>query len=194
MYEMPALFMVLLGCKPRGRHTEQHDVYFGIGEKLSDLAADINRFWPEAKGKLHIDAWRKVSQAGGYEVSILSREKKEETGLPGRPQLYFINLGGYQAGSFEEFHQKLLLAAADPGEAVKQAKSTDFFSQAGFPGASSHVDDKYGLDVDDLHKVEDILPAPQRKLFRIELIPAPFPEDDEFRLGYLTLDKLQREG
>ena len=30
------LFMVLLGCTPRGRNTEQHDI-FGVGEELQDL-------------------------------------------------------------------------------------------------------------------------------------------------------------
>ncbi|MGN6440105.1 MAG: DUF1543 domain-containing protein [Agriterribacter sp.] len=33
--------MLLLGCKPAGRHTEQHDVFFGIGASLKDLIPDI---------------------------------------------------------------------------------------------------------------------------------------------------------
>lgn len=46
--------MVLLGCTPKGRTTEQHDVFFGIAENLSELTSQMNKFWPEAKGKLHI--------------------------------------------------------------------------------------------------------------------------------------------
>lgn len=52
------LFMVLIGCKPEGRHTEQHDIFFGIGSELRDLIPDMLAFWPEANGKLHIDGWR----------------------------------------------------------------------------------------------------------------------------------------
>ncbi|WP_325645076.1 DUF1543 domain-containing protein, partial [Chitinophaga sp.] len=43
------LFMVVLGCTLEGRHTEQHDVFFGIGNQLSDLVPDMKAFWPEAK-------------------------------------------------------------------------------------------------------------------------------------------------
>jgi hypothetical protein len=50
------LFMVLLGCTPAGRNTEQHDVFFSIGSGLKDLIPDIVDCWPEAKGKIHIDA------------------------------------------------------------------------------------------------------------------------------------------
>ncbi len=53
--------MVLVGCKPKGRYTEQHDVFFGIGSQLSDLAPQLKEFWPEAANKLHIDGWREVN-------------------------------------------------------------------------------------------------------------------------------------
>ena len=49
------LYMVLLGCKPEGRHTEQHDVFFGIAPALKDLIPAFKSFWPEAKGKIHVD-------------------------------------------------------------------------------------------------------------------------------------------
>jgi hypothetical protein len=54
------IYMILLGCKPPGRNTEQHDLFFGIGRSLSDVKGDILDFWTEAGGKIHIDAWREV--------------------------------------------------------------------------------------------------------------------------------------
>ncbi|MFV8358664.1 DUF1543 domain-containing protein, partial [Flavobacterium sp. XS1P32] len=48
------LYMLMLGCTPAGRLTEQHDIFFGIGKSLKDLIPQIKNFWPEAKGKLHI--------------------------------------------------------------------------------------------------------------------------------------------
>lgn len=46
------LFMLLLGCKPPGRHTEQHDIFFGIAASLRDLVPEIQAFWPELQ-KIH---------------------------------------------------------------------------------------------------------------------------------------------
>jgi hypothetical protein len=40
------LFMVLIGCKPEGRHTEQHDIFFGIAQTLADLVPQLKSFWP----------------------------------------------------------------------------------------------------------------------------------------------------
>jgi hypothetical protein len=48
----PKLFMLLLGCKPLGRNTEQHDIFFGIADSLPELKPEILNFWPEAQGKI----------------------------------------------------------------------------------------------------------------------------------------------
>ena len=53
------LYMILLGCTPDGRHTEQHDIFFGIGTGLEDLIPEIQEFWSDG-GELHIDAWREM--------------------------------------------------------------------------------------------------------------------------------------
>ena len=54
------LYMVLIGCRPKGRHTEQHDIFFGIASALKDLIPEMYRFWPGAKGNMHIDGWRGI--------------------------------------------------------------------------------------------------------------------------------------
>jgi hypothetical protein len=55
------LYMIMLGCTPKGRFTEQHDIFFGIGTSVKELVPDMKAFWPDAKGKIHIDAWQKVT-------------------------------------------------------------------------------------------------------------------------------------
>jgi len=40
------LFMLMLGCVPPGRHVEQHDVFFAIGESLTQLVPEIKAFGP----------------------------------------------------------------------------------------------------------------------------------------------------
>ncbi|MEY4627966.1 MAG: hypothetical protein RLZZ595_292, partial [Bacteroidota bacterium] len=72
----PRLYMVLIGCKPKGRHTEQHDVFFGIASSMKELLPQIIAFWPEAEGDLHIDAWREVTHVGGQQVQVMEKSSK----------------------------------------------------------------------------------------------------------------------
>ncbi len=179
--------MLLLGCRPQGRLTEQHDIFFGIGNELKDLLPDIKAFWPEAQGNIHLDAWREVNVVDSYSVQIVERKKA----LPvNSTKLFFINLGGYKQGDFEEYHYKMLAAAINKDEATKIAKQTTFFKHTGFKGASAHVDDKYGIDVDDMYEIKDILPEKYKQQYAIVLSPAGLINEDELHLGYLRLYKI----
>lgn len=44
MKEKLKLYMVMLGCTPEGRFTEQHDIFFGIGYSLKELIPKMNLF------------------------------------------------------------------------------------------------------------------------------------------------------
>ena len=177
------LFMLLIGCTPQGRNIEQHDIFFGIGNSVKDLIPDVINFWPEAKGKLHFDAWREVTNVNGFEVKVIPHEK-----INNSAKLFFINLGGYKQNEFEEFHYKLIVAAGDKGEAIRQAKDTAFYKHTGFEGATSHIDDKYGVDVDDVFEIADILPAEIKKQYSLLITPGTDAlPDDELHLGYFKL-------
>lgn len=180
---MMKLFMLLIGCKPEGRHTEQHDIFFGIGNSVKDLLPDVINSWPEAKGKLHLDAWREVTNVNGFGVTVIPHQKFDNS-----PKLFFINLGGYKQNEFEEFHYKMIVAAGDKGEAVRQAKNTAFYKHTNFKGADSHIDDKYGVDVDDFFEIEDILPAEIKNKYSLLITQSTdsHPED-EVHLGYFKL-------
>lgn len=181
--------MALLGCKPPGRYTEQHDVFFGIAHNLAELLPAMSRFWPEAAGKFHIDAWRAVTHVDGYAVTIA--ERTSVTAAPAPAQLFFLNLGGYKPGEFEEYHYKMLVAEADKTAAIQRAKQTAFYQHTGFTGATSHIDDKYGVDVDDAYEIADILPVEMKEKYSI-VLKKQAGEEDPFRLGYLTPEKLRR--
>ena len=81
------LFYVILGCTPKGRNIEQHDVFFGIGAQLRDLVPAMKDFWPEAKGKIHLDAWQEVKFLDGFEVKIIEKTKNSAEN-----QLFFMPL------------------------------------------------------------------------------------------------------
>lgn len=179
--------MLLIGATPDGRNIEQHDIFFSIGENIRDILPQASEFWPEAKNSLHIDAWRLVTLVNGYAVEI------SEQSLEDSAQLFFINLGGYKRGEFEEFHYKMVVAAKDKGEAVKQSKQTAFFQHTGFKGATAHIDDKYGVDVDDIYAIPDILPKAIKKKYSINIKPAEVDTaEDELHLGYFRLDNVDR--
>lgn len=180
-----ALYMLLLGCKPQGRNIEQHDLFFSIGESLKSLAPSIVQFWPEAAPKIHIDAWRQVNTVDGYDIRVVPKQEAIATATPLR--LFFINLGGYKENEFEEFHYKILAVAPDKATAIRQAKTTAFFKHAN----AAHVDDKYGVDVDDIYAIEEILPQHIKQQYSISITrpTAPAPAD-ELHMGYFKLDEL----
>ncbi|UIR57117.1 DUF1543 domain-containing protein [Sphingobacterium sp. SRCM116780] len=154
------LFMLMLGCKPLGRHIEQHDIYFGIAENLKGLVPSIQNYWKEAAGKIHVDAFRPVTQVGDYQIAV-SKEKVDNQQL----KLYFVNLGGYKPNDLEEYHYKELVVARELEEAKLLAKETVFFKNH----LSPHIDDKYGIDVDDIYEIEELLPEEFNKQFYIQI-------------------------
>ena len=179
----------MLGATPQGRHTEQHDIFFVIAESINDVKPNIQDFWPEAKDKIHIDAWREVTSVQGYQISVV--EKQADAAPSSKQKLFFVNLGGYQENKFEEQHYVVLTVKENKSLAFKEAKETLFYQHNHIPGGTSHIDDKYGVDVDDLYEIEDILSAEQKEKYRISIVPAEGLAEDEFHLGYLTLSKLK---
>ena len=176
----------MLGCRPKGRLTEQHDIFFGIGNSLAELIPNMKQFWPEAKGKIHIDAWQKVTFIDGFSVEVVDRCEEIAT----NEKLFFINLGGYKKNEFEEYHYKVLTVAKNKAAAIKNSKKTTFFKHCGFEGAgASHIDDKFGIDVDDIYRVNDILSDDIKSKFQLKITKTENGIEDEKHIGYLKLDK-----
>ena len=183
------LYMVMLGCKPEGRFTEQHDIFFGIGKSLKELIPQMKAFWPEAKEKIHIDAWREVTMVDNFSIEIVERNAMQ---IPVSDNLFFINLGGYKENEFEEYHYKMLTVAENLGIASKNAKTTTFYKHCGFKGATSHIDDKYGVDLDDIYNVTDILSEHFKEHYSLKINKVnSFFEEDQLNIGYLKLNKIE---
>lgn len=182
--------MVLLGSKAPGRVVEQHDFFFGIGSSLKDLLTDMQKFWPEAGKSLHIDGWREINYVDGHEVRI--KPAGQHIASQSK-RLFFINMGGYQEGKLEEQHYTLLTVQDDRKSAVKTSIATEFFKQqsiTAIKSAAAHIDEKYGIDVDDIYSIEDILSASVKARYTILLEPHSEHPADPIHLGYLKLDQL----
>lgn len=198
---MPQLFMIKIGGRPKGRLIEQHDMYFGVGEHIGDFIEAINGHWPEVKNKWHLDAYRQVTLVDNYRIqwqpniagkNDINNRNESVTPL----KLFFINLGGYLAGEFEEFHHKLLIVAATQADAIKQAKQSRFYQQYSFNdketpfNAAAHIDDKQQVDIDEIYNVNDLLL--KGNLVITPLLNTESALVDKAYIGYLSLNKLRR--
>ena len=195
---MLTLYMVQLGGRPKGRLIEQHDIFFGVANHVSELVEDINQHWPEVKNRWHIDSYRAITKVDGYTIKLV--ESGEQVSKDADSKLFFINLGGYQQGSFEEFHYKLLIVAVSQAEAIKQAKQSEFYKQFTFKDeaspfdAASHIDDKFEVDIDDIYNVNDLLSNVQLLIEPIAEIGEnniEIGEDKEY-VGYLSIKNLRK--
>ena len=194
---MLTLFMVQLGGRPKGRLIEQHDIFFGVANEVSELIDDINQHWPEVRNKWHIDSYRAISKVDNYAIKLVESSSQVECGSD--LKLFFINLGGYQRGSFEEFHYKLLIVAATQADAIKQAKQSQFYKQFTYKdkdspfNAASHIDDKFEVDIDDIYNVNNLISNVQLLIEPMandshELVNA----DDKEYVGYLSIKNLRK--
>lgn len=188
MPKQTKLYMIILGATPEGRLTEQHDVFFGIGNSLKDLVPQIKAFWPEAKCKIHIDSWREVTAIDGFQISVVKKNDNPNDNL----HLFFINLGGYKENELEEYHYKVLAVAQTMSEASKISKQTAFYKHYGFKGAESHIDDKHGIDVDDIYNVNDILNRETKQHYSLQISISDVVPEDQLHIGYLKLEKLEK--
>lgn len=181
------LYFFLIGCTLPNRYTEQHDVFFGVGKTLADLVPAIKAFWPEAE-KVHLDCWREVTNVNGCQVKVFPKSEGTEpdSGL----SLFFINMGGYKKGEFEEFHYKDIFAAQNQADAISQAKKTAFYKQFGFKGAVAHIDNQYGVNIDEIYNITEILTPADKSNYSIIVTNEIAIQPDELHLGYTPLSKL----
>ena len=177
------LFMVLLGCRPEGRLTEQHDIFFGVAPDLKSLVPQMKKFWPGVS--LHIDAYRCIERVGDYTISIDNIVDGDDS--TGDLSLFFINLGAYMPPEFEEYHRKLLVVTDSIATAIGQAKKDSFYidGQAFGDATRSHIDDKF--EVDEIVNVNELI---KDHTIRISKFAGDGLKTDETGIGYIPFSKL----
>lgn len=181
---MKKLYKIVLGCTPKGRLTEQHDVYFGIGDSISALKENIINFWPVED--LHLDSWEEVIYVDNYKINIV--EKNDI--LDSENFLFFFNLGGYIKGVFEEQHLQKIIVAKNKTEAIKKIKETNFYKNCTFNGGKSHIDNQYGIAIDEVFKIDDILEDEFKKNYSIIIEPFLNQKQNMHKIGYIKLNSI----
>lgn len=183
------LYLLLLGAEVPGRVVEQHDYFFGIAENLLDLVPEVREFWPEAGSSLHIDGWREVTKVDDFTVQVLPLHDDNPASVK---KLFFLNLGGYTSGKLEEQHYTVLTVQHSRLDAIQSAKKSLFFKTSSLKGiATAHIDEKYGIDVDSVHHIEDLISPALKSQYRIVFGDGKDMPEDEIHLGYFKLDKLK---
>ena len=101
---------------------------------------------------------------------------------------------------FEEFHYKTLVIANTVGKATAQVKKSHFYRDYTFDNANpalsgiatSHVDDKHQLDVDDIHVVDALLPDGWGlKIEALDEHQQSTLQEDTLHIGYISLKALK---
>jgi hypothetical protein len=183
------LYLLLLGSEVPGRVVEQHDYFFGIADSLAELIPDVKAFWPEAGASLHIDGWREVTKVDDYAVRVVGKNDQDYIS---NCQLFFLNLGGYTSGKLEEQHYTVLAVQENRLKAIQAAKSSLFFKTNSLKGtATAHIDEKYGVDIDSVHHIEDLLSPELKARYRIVFDEGTGLPEDKIHLGYFKLDKIK---
>ncbi|MCR8558797.1 DUF1543 domain-containing protein [Mucilaginibacter sp. BJC16-A38] len=183
------LYLLLLGAGAPGRNIEQHDYFFGIANELKDLVPDLKAFWPEAGNTLHVDGYREVTRVENWSIRVVPQD--DETPESAN-KLFFLNLGGYTTGKLEEQHYIVLTVQGTRALAVQEAKKSLFFKTNSLKGiATSHIDEKYGVDVDNVYQIDDLLSPAYKEKYRIVIGDGTETPEDEIHLGYFKLDKLK---
>jgi hypothetical protein len=114
------------------RITEQHDIFLELVLPWKKWSLN-ERFWPEAKGRIHIDAWREVAAVDNFSIEIIAR-----SGWKSLRSFVFHQLGGYKENEFEEYHYKTLTVAQSMDWHPKK-KQKHFFKHCGFKELAPHI-------------------------------------------------------
>ncbi|SEI15081.1 DUF1543 domain-containing protein [Pseudomonas fuscovaginae UPB0736] len=162
------LWVVMLGGKHPRAKIEVHDVAFARADSLEASYPQLRQDWFGSPAGLHIDAWMRVDGVERWKVGFSNLAP-----APDSPRLFFINLGGYEAGVYGEAHRYLLVVAENREQAKIKGKR-----QMLRRWEKPHTDAL--LDVD------DCLPIDQVDGRYVELLEAPH-QGIEQRNDYIVL-------
>ena len=115
------LFLVVLGGRCRGCHTEQHDVRWVVGETIEETSPQLIQQWIGLRRGLHLDSYRVVERVDNHLVEVIpGAAATHQTAMDFR--LWFVNLGAYEPSSMAERHHFGLVVAQSTAAAKAAAK------------------------------------------------------------------------
>lgn len=169
------LFAILVGGEHPGANIELHDMRFVVAPSLSKTYSALRRQWWGSPDGLHVDCWAEVAHADGHVVSLRPEPFAEDE------KLYFVNLGGYEAGGSTEVHRNVFVVATTE----EKAKSRALRHAKSAPGwIQPHRDDMYEAE----HAFCLNKPLGDRRLY-VHLHPDPSAANPVFTCAYTPIRK-----
>ena len=95
---MPKLYMFYLGGNAGRSNIEVHDIQFAVCNDYREAIPALKAAWFGDADKIHIDGWQVVEWVDGYDIDV-SDHAEPQGSSENVPHLYFVNVGGYRAGS-----------------------------------------------------------------------------------------------
>ncbi|TCD57173.1 DUF1543 domain-containing protein [Synechococcus sp. BS55D] len=182
-----SLFLVVLGGRTPDCHVELHDVRWVVGPNIETTIPELRRQWWGSLKGLHIDSYTSIDSVDGYAVSLESNAAPALEGNTTNQRLWFINLGGYQRHSLQEWHHFGLVVATTAQAAKARARTLWLQDHV-----QVHKDDLHSLDT--VGGIDDCLPIETISGWRIVLTPEPHRQNHDLRpewFGYWRIDGRQ---
>lgn len=110
------LFIIYIGGRHQNSLIELHDIRFAVANSIEDTYETLRNSWWGVPESLHLDCWGILKAVDGYDVQFADSPATH------KEQLYFVNLGGYDALQFTELHKNFCVVATDEMEARQKAK------------------------------------------------------------------------
>lgn len=164
------LFAIYIGGEHPGANIEVHDMRFIAAPTIEATYETLLAQWWGREGTLHIDCWSEISQADGYEISLLPEPYE------GKEKLYYVNLGGYDGVTFAEQHRNVFVVA----DSLPAAKARAIKQAAGWTDA--HRDEMY--EAEQAFALDD---AAQAERLHIHLKPSLLSRDANFTCHYTPI-------
>ena len=164
------LFAIYIGGEHPGANIEVHDMRFVAAPSIEATYETLLAQWWGRDGTLHIDCWSEISQADGYEISLLPEPYE------GNEKLYYVNLGGYDGVTFAEQHRNVFVVA----DSLPAAKARAIKQATGWTDA--HRDEMY--EAEQAFALDD---AAQAERLYIHLKPSLLTGDPKFTCYYTPI-------
>jgi hypothetical protein len=173
------LFAILLGGKHPDALLELHDLCFTLASDQKSAFQNVSTRWFGDLSTAHVDAWQEITQVDGHEMCSEELSEKNK-------KLFFVNVGGYVKGVFNEDHSYLFLISSSVAEAKKRAKEK----------MKSKLDLVHIDNSESIEQILEVIEVDESKLFwRAQdmnsktTLPSAALKDSSIHLGYWPFRK-----
>jgi hypothetical protein len=154
------LFAFYIGGSTETSLIEVHDVRFAAAERMEDAYDGIRDSWWGTPESLHLDCWGELTSADGHNITL------QKTPQQRGDKLWFVNLGGYADGDFNELHKNIFVVAPTASKAKIRALKTIL------DWKGRHKDEIF--EVEGIASIDDIL-AKSGHFIHLEKTDTPVP-------------------